>query len=377
VSATGAWTVAEADGGTVLGRGDAGEAWTVERRDDRLRALGPAGGTSWRPGPLVVRPAGPGGFVTYGGRRWRGELWLHAGAGRGVTVVDRLPAEEYLRGVVPLELPGGAAGDLPAVQAQAVAARSYTYSRLAEFLPRAAAVAQARLPFDLRATVRDQVYGGVGAERPAADQAILSTAGLVLRHEGAVVSAPYHSACGGSTAAPDELWAPDRAPYLRAVSDRVPGTDRAYCDAAPRFRWTREWDGAELARVLARYLTSDAAAGGPAGAVRALDVLERTASGRAGSVAVVTSGGRRVLRGNAIRFALRGRGGEILPSTYFTATAEADGAGRVARLVVRGGGNGHGVGMCQWGAVGRARAGQDFRTILRTYYPGTTVEPIE
>jgi stage II sporulation protein D len=254
-----------------------------------------------------------------------------------------------------------------------VAARSYTYSRLAEFLPRAAAVAQARLPFDVRATVRDQVYGGVEAERPGGDRAILTTAGLVLRHAGAVVSAPYHSACGGSTAAPDELWGADASPYLRPVSDRVPGTDRAYCDAAPRFRWTREWDGAELERVLGRYLRAGAAVG----AVRGVDVLARTATGRAGSVAVRTSTGQHVLRGNAIRFALRGRGGEILPSTYFSATAEADGAGRVSRLVVRGGGNGHGVGMCQWGAVGRARAGQDFRDILRTYYPGTTVEAIE
>jgi stage II sporulation protein D len=380
VGATGASSVVGADAGLVLGRAGAGAEWTVERRGDQLRALGPAGGTSWTAGPLVVRAEAPDAFVTYGGRRWRGELWLHAGPGRGLTVVDRLPAEEYLRGVVPLELAGGDGADLAAVQAQAVAARSYTYSRLAEFLPRAAAQAHARFPFDVRATVRDQVYGGVGAERPGADRAVATTAGLVLRYEGALVSAPYHSACGGSTAAAEELWGADPAPYLRAVSDRVPGTDRVYCDAAPRYRWTRTWAGDELAQVLARYLRANAAGAAPAGAVgvpRGLDVLERTPSGRAGSVAVRTDAGRYVLRGNAIRFTLRGRAGDILPSTYFTATAEADGAGRVARLVVRGAGNGHGVGMCQWGAVGRARAGQDFRTILRTYYPGTTVEPVE
>jgi stage II sporulation protein D len=379
VAATSASTVAGADGGPALGRAGPGAEWTVERRGDQLRALGPAGGTSWTAGPLVVRAEAPEGFVTYGGRRWRGELWLHAGPGRGITVVDRLPAEEYLRGVVPLELPAENPADLAAAQAQAVAARSYTYSRLAEFLPRAAAQAQARLPFDLRATVRDQVYGGVAAERPGADRAVQTTAGLVLRYEGALVSAPYHSACGGSTAGSEELFGATAAPYLRAVSDRVPGTERAYCDAAPRYRWTRSWEGGELAQVLARYLRANAAGGGAAaaGAVRGVDVLERTASGRAGSVAVRTDAGRYVLRGNAIRFTLRGRAGDILPSTYFSATAEADGAGRVARLVVRGAGNGHGVGMCQWGAVGRARAGQDFRTILRTYYPGTTVEPVE
>jgi len=213
----------------------------------------------------------------------------------------------------------------------------------------------------------------------------------VLRYDGAVVSAPYHSTCGGSTAASAELWGDEPAAYLRAVSDRVPGSERAYCDVSPRFRWTRTWERVELEQVLARYLRAAAAQSRAPGdvdggalavadaprTVRAVDVLARTPSGRVGSVVVHTNSGRVVLRGNAIRFALRARGGEILPSTYFTATAETDGAGRVGRLVVRGGGNGHGVGMCQWGAVGRARAGQDFRTILRTYYPGTTVEPVE
>ncbi len=380
-AATGAWTVGPAEGGAWAVRGAAGEPWTVERRGDQLRALGPAGGTSWQAGPLVVRPAGAGAFVTYGGRPYRGELWVHAGPGAGVTVVDRVPAEEYLRGVVPLELSGQGAADLPALEAQAVAARSYTYSRLAEFLPRQAAVAQARFPFDVRATVRDQVYGGVTAERPGTDRAILATAGLVLRYEGAVVSAPYHSTCGGTTAAPEELGPAEvPAPYLRAVSDRAPGGG-AYCEASPAYRWTREWEGEELERVVARYLRDaarDAAApAGPLGAVRGVDVLGRSASGRAAAVAVRTDAGRVVVRGNAIRYALRARGGAILPSTYFSALAEGDGGGRVARLVLRGTGNGHGVGMCQWGALGRARAGQDFRTILRTYYPGTTVEPVE
>jgi stage II sporulation protein D len=131
-----------------------------------------------------------------------------------VTVVDRLPAESYLRGVVPLELEGERALDAAAVEAQAVAARSYVYSRLAEFLPRAAAVARAQAAFDLRSTVSDQVYGGAAAERAAADRAILATEGLVLRYEGAIASAPYHSACGGTTAGPDELWGAERAPYL-------------------------------------------------------------------------------------------------------------------------------------------------------------------
>jgi stage II sporulation protein D len=74
---------------------------------------------------------------------------------------------------------------------------------------------------------------------------------------------------------------------------------------------------------------------------------------------------------------LRNERGEILPSTYFSLESTAGRDGGVSQLRIRGTGNGHGVGMCQWGAIGRARSGQDFRTILETYFPGTTIERAE
>jgi len=76
-----------------------------------------------------------------------------------------------------------------------------------------------------------------------------------------------------------------------------------------------------------------------------------------------------------VRFILRTPSGSLLNSTYFTADATTGSSG-VERLVIRGNGYGHGIGMCQWGAIGRARAGQDYRTILTTYYTGTTVGSI-
>ena len=82
------------------------------------------------------------------------------------------------------------------------------------------------------------------------------------------------------------------------------------------------------------------------------------------------------MRGNDIRFVLRAVGGAPLNSTSFTPEPVIGAGGRITSLTLRGSGYGHGVGMCQWGAIGRSRAGQDFRTILRTYYPGTTVAPL-
>lgn len=385
VSATGEWLLYGDAGRLPLARGRGGVAWTIERRGSELRAVGPGGATAWRAGALVARPADPDAFVVHGGKRWRGELWLWPAAGGGVSVVNHLGVEDYLRGVVPLELNAFGPSESAALEAQAVAARSYTFSRLAEWLPRGDAQARASLPFDLRPTVADQVYGGVEAEHPASDRAVRATRGLVLKYGGSVVSAPYSSTCGGHTADARELWGgPGGGPaYLQGVSDRVPGTDRAWCERAGRFRWTRDWDASSLQAVLERYLrryAGGAEAGGsgaPVGAIRALGILDRGTSGRVVRLAVTTDAGRFVLKGNDIRFAVRTLGGEILPSTYFSVDAVAGGDGRLARLTLRGNGNGHGVGMCQWGAIGRARAGQDFRTILQAYFPGTAIEAAE
>jgi stage II sporulation protein D len=94
-----------------------------------------------------------------------------------------------------------------------------------------------------------------------------------------------------------------------------------------------------------------------------------------GTLLISTDRGNFTLRGNDIRYVLRAPGGEILNSTSFMVETITGADGSLARVNIRGNGNGHGVGMCQWGAIGRARAGQDFRTILRTYYPGTNVGP--
>ena len=110
---------------------------------------------------------------------------------------------------------------------------------------------------------------------------------------------------------------------------------------------------------------------------REVTVGSRTLSGRVGTITITTDRGNFVVRGNDTRFVLRAPGGELLNSTYFSVETTPASNGTLARLTLHGMGYGHGVGMCQWGAIGRARAGQDYRTILRTYYPGTTVGPAE
>ncbi|MHB1223168.1 MAG: SpoIID/LytB domain-containing protein, partial [Gemmatimonadaceae bacterium] len=365
---TGSWRLEGSDGrGGVLVRGASGERWRVERRARRLRAVRADGlGSVWRDGPLVARSVGGEALLSVGGRRYRGEIVLSA-TDSGVMVVNRLPMEEYLRGVVPLEIgTDRRADEHAAVEAQAVAARSYTVARLR---------GTTRQSYDLGAGVTDQVYGGASAERPVSDAAVRATSGLVLLAAGRVVTAPYHAACGGTTAEPPEVWRSGREPHLRRVSDRIPGTDRNYCDIAPQATWSRTLEQDALRRAVDHYLPAYASlpAGG-VGTVRELRVESTTPSGRVGTLALVTDRGIFRLRGNEIRYVLRDAAGGILRSTYFTLRRSPVRRGESAPMaILEGRGNGHGIGMCQWGAIGRARAGQDFRAILSTYYPGTSV----
>jgi stage II sporulation protein D len=353
------------DGGFIA-RGARNDSWRIERSGRQVRALGPDGnGTPWVDAPLFIRPQG-GGLLSIGGKPYRGDVAIFTGDA-GVLVVNVLKIDDYLRGVVPLEIGTRDELDSAAVQAQAVTARSYAYIHLSRSGTR---------PYDVTAGVTDQVYGGVAAETPVASEAVESTRTLVLKYGGRVVNAPYSSTCGGSTAAASEIWRSNDEPYLQRVSDQVPGSGRYYCDIAPRYRWTRTIEAAQLNAALGQYLASyTSVPNRTPGAARSVSVASHTASGRVGTVNVSTERGNFVLRGNDIRFVLRPVGGEILNSTSFSVETNTMPDGSLLRVTIRGLGYGHGVGMCQWGAIGRARAGHDFRAILRAYYPGTTVGP--
>jgi stage II sporulation protein D len=367
LSATGGWRLYAQDGLSMLARSDGNDIWTIRRAGGGLQATrGDGQQTAVRPGPFIARPDERGSVVTLNGKRYRGELAVIP-TDTGLLVVNRVLMEDYLRGVVPLEIGNRTMEELAAAQAQAVAARSYAYIRVN---------ALQRSVFDVRATVMDQVYGGADAESEVGDNAVASTSGLVLRFGGRVVNAPYHSTCGGSTAEAPEVWRSAGEAYLQRVSDRIPGSDRFYCDVSPRFSWSKTLRADTLAQALQKHLgTYVSVPGGRIGTVQRVEIDGHTPSGRVATLAIATDRGRYVLRGNDIRFVMRRPGGEILNSTYFSIDTEQGRAGGLSRITIRGRGYGHGIGMCQWGAIGRARAGEDFRSILRTYYPGTSVGP--
>ena len=375
--ADGDWVLRDA-WGRVHARGPGAADWSLERRGGRVRIVYAGGGstTAWSDAPFTLAPASATSVVVWNGRRYRGTI-AFVPVDTAILVVNRLALESYLRGVVALELGARAPNESAAVEAQAVAARSYTVARVREAAER---------PYDLTSGPFDQVYGGMDAERPEGDAAVVTTAGMVLTYDGVVVRAPYHSTCGGRTVASTEAWSGVRdEPYLRGIRDTPPGSDRAWCEISPRSRWERTLDRRELEDAVARYVRqhevvrlvrtgsgTGGAIGG--GGVRSARIEGTTPSGRVATLALESDGGTVRLSGTELRTTLRTARGEILNSTYFSLEPVIGRDGRLMQLTLRGAGNGHGVGMCQWGAIARARAGHDVRAILAAYYPGTTVQ---
>lgn len=364
--ADGEWVLRDA-WGRVHARGSATPAWRIERRNRRVRIAfdGTDRVTAWSDEPFTLAPDGASTVLAFNGRHYRGAL-AFVPTDTAIIVVNQLELESYLRGVVPLELGIRSPNEAAALQAQAIAARSYTVVRQQE--------ASARR-FDLTSGAVDQVYGGIDAEHPIADAAVLATEGLVLTWQGAVVRAPYHSTCGGRTVAASEAWSGERdVPYLRGIRDTPEGSDRAWCEISPRFHWERTLDRRDLDAAVARYVSAsvDGTLANPGG-VRGARIERATPSGRVASLALATDGGTMRLSGTLLRTTLRSARGEIVNSTYFSLEPVVGRDGRLMQLTLRGTGNGHGVGMCQWGAIARARAGHDARAILAAYFPGTVV----
>jgi stage II sporulation protein D len=303
-------------------------------------------------------------FLLVNGRAYRGSVEVVSN-GPTLTAVNVVTTEEYLRGVVGVEMGLRQSNETAALEAQAIASRTYALKNRGRF--RAAG-------FDLRAGVQDQAYLGVERETDLGSAAVRRTVGMVVTYRGDLISAFFHSTCGYSTASPEEAFRTVQAvPYLRPVSDRRPSTGY-YCDISPRFRWTVEWEGNELRDILRQTVPS--VVGVTADVVDevvAVRVHGLGPSRRVTELRLQVGSGEIPIYGPDLRRVFLTPEQRQLGSTAIEVTTERlAGGGTSAKIT--GAGWGHGVGMCQWGALGRARAGQTAREILLTYYPGTRIE---
>ncbi len=352
-----------------LGRAVAGERLTVSAgRNGTLRVTGATGAeVASGPSPLLFRPEG-GGEVSIGGKPYRGDAIVQANPSGSVTAINVLDMETYLLGVVPQEIGRVGPELLEAAKAQAVAARTYAVKYLGR---------RQQLGFDVFATVQDQVYGGMAAEHDPVSRAVRETEGEILTYQGQPIEAYYHSTCAGQTAAIDEVWNERPVPYLVSVVDVDPATREAYDRSSSRFRWTQRWTAEQINAALGRTLRDSLPAGvSSVGQLRDMRILEKTQSGRVRRMRIETTGGTFTVGKDRIRWILTTPSGAALNSSKFDIQVVRGAGGRVTEVVATGGGWGHGIGMCQVGAMGRARAGQDYRTILEAYYPGTRLRDL-
>jgi len=322
--------------GTDIEISEIGSPWPP-RRTSVVRATATGGvveADGIRAAGFRLRSAG---LIRLNGREYDGALELVPN-GNGLAVVNELPLEDYVVGVIRAE-----AGDkwpLEALRAQAIVARTYAaYHRV---------IAAAR-PYHLVAsTAHQQYFGRVPSTSPTWGAA-RETAGQVLLWEGELFPAFYHTESGGYTEDPRTVFATRNMPALKPVRCE-------FSAGSPHYYWSLDVRLADLAEILKK---NDSAVG----TVTAIEVTERTPSLRAATVAVHGTRGSVRLRGNDFRRML---GYDTFKSTLFAVAVDA----QVAHFSGRG--YGHGVGMCQWGAKAMAEQGYTARQILEFYYPGTT-----
>jgi stage II sporulation protein D (peptidoglycan lytic transglycosylase) len=312
-------------------------------------------------------PDGPARFVRWDGKSWRGQFRVYLNPRGKLTLATRLALETYLLGVIPGEIGALAPDLLEAGRAQAIAARSYTLFYRGR---------RTEEGFDLFGTVEDQVYGPVESERPLATRCVTSTSGTIASSQGIPIRANYSSTCGGITSEVWEAWPTPPLPYLISHLDRTGATD--FCASSPHYRWREEWSAAEFTANLARFGPPQGVRLPAEGVGELVDVrpLSRSRSGRVWRLLVTTTHGEMLIPAYSLRQVLRraGRPESILRSNLIKLDVRRDPRTRRALAVVASGaGSGHGVGLCQTGALGMARNGARGEDILRHYYPGVWI----
>lgn len=347
-------------------------------------------------GPLITlsdfSPQGNEQWDSAESRSYRGNMEFRIDHKGKLTIINELPVESYLRGVVPAEM--SVSFPLEALKAQAVASRSNVIRKIGIY--------HQEQNFDVCDDEHCQVYRGVAREAPPTDQAISETRGAVIVHNDKICDATFFSTCGGHTENNDNVWSGNAVPYLRGILDSKMRKDllqgkfeseafvqtwldsaqnaKVYCntlgDNVPiylkaftkYFRWEVNYTQDELSQLI-RNKTGE-----NPGKIKNIIPLKRGVSGRISKLKI--EGTRKDLiieKELNIREAL---GEPRLYSSCF-AVRRLGIVGEIPEeFVIKGAGYGHGVGMCQVGAAGMALAGKKYDDILKHYYTDVEITVI-
>jgi SpoIID/LytB domain protein len=262
------------------------------------------------------------------------------------NITQPMPLEDYVLHVVASE---ASVEDQPeALKALAITARTYALKNLGRHKDQG---------YDFCSTTHCQRFESV-VSRPALAAAVRETAGVVLHDDrNQVIDVYFSAACGGTTANLKSLWGDDAPAHLRGVRDD-------YCNTGPHYRWTDAIDSAQLASALRSDPRTDVGQN-----IRDLSVVRYDPTGRAELVSIAGDR-RKTISGWEFKLIVgRALGWNVLKSSRFNVTRSG------SQFVFRGGGFGHGLGLCQEGSHVMAQRGQSFQQILAHYFPGTSTEP--
>lgn len=284
-----------------------------------------------------------GSFLYIDSRPFRGSIDIIRKDNMKLSLINRIPLEEYLYGVLYNEV--SHRWPIEAIKAQAVVARTF-------------ALYQARQnklqDYDLTSDIYSQVYSGAESERWSTTRAVKLTTGEVLTYQGDIFPTYYHATCGGRTEDASNLWNMDIGP--------LKGVECGFCKDSPHYRWTKNIPLADVEKKL-----NDS--GYKAGSIRSVDALSRNASGRVEKIEIKDeSGVSCILTAKDFRQMM---GPNEVRSANFEPSVNGD------KLSLKGTGWGHGVGMCQWGANGMAERAKKYSEILKFYYPGAEITTID
>lgn len=256
--------------------------------------------------------------------------------GKGLLLVNHVELEEYVKGVVPAEVNPTWHPEM--LKVQAVATRTYAlYQHMLS----------STRDYDVVAGIQDQVYRGRQGIDARVTEAVESTRGLVVTHQGAPIYAAFSSTAAGITEDAMTVWSKD-LPYLK-------GVECPFDIESPYYQWKTSIKVDILEKNLRQH-------GFAVGTISAITPLTYSRAGRVATLRIVDSNGELILRGEDLRKTV---GYTVVPSTQFTVESIGQ------DIVFSGYGAGHAVGLCQWGAKELAELGYSFSSILGYYYPGT------
>ena len=272
--------------------------------------------------------------IKIGGHTYRGEIILHSDAKENLTIVENVPLEDYIGGVLSFEM--SPKWPLEALKAQAVASRTFAIKNL-----------RPDDLFDITSGVEKQVYKGQQKVNPRIIKAVNSTRGEVLIHKGKPFKTYFHSCCGGHTANNRVAWQETALKPLKGVKD-------IYCRNSKHYKWNLYISTKDLLAFIQKK-------GSMALRIRSVRVFKKSGSGRAISIRFSTDRKSFTAKTYDIR---KYFGTTDFRSTYITRISK-----KKRGYKIYGRGWGHGVGMCQEGAKIMARKGRNYKRILRHYYP--------